>query len=186
MSDNTIAKVLKVLGILIMILGILISLILGQSSESLLITIVGSVSSIISGLLFLGFSEVIHLLQNSSDQQAAILDLLSHDSGYNAGSAVEDTANRPSEAAPAFEKTRKDTEPTASVPRKALVGDQGKIICPACGKEQRSDRTVCLSCGQPFINGRSDVPYWCGICGTKGPYDMVCPNCGSTAKVFNR
>ena len=64
-----------------------------------------------------------------------------------------------------------------------IEGDS--LICPICGQVQRSNRRVCWSCGQKFINGQN-VPYWCASCGREGPYDQVCPDCGAQKKVYNQ
>ena len=73
MSENTIAKVLKGIGIGTVAVGVLASLILGNSTDEITITIGGIIGSVISGMLFIGFSEVINLLQQNADNQEKII-----------------------------------------------------------------------------------------------------------------
>lgn len=76
MSDNVIAKALRGIGIGIIILGILAFLIVWNEGESMVVGIGGIVGSVIFGVLFIGFSEVVDLLQHSLDKQIQILKTL--------------------------------------------------------------------------------------------------------------
>lgn len=67
-SHNSIAKVLKVCGIIIFILGTIGS-IYYISTSSILMFIVLEASTIVSGLLFLGFSEIIQLLEDIKNKK---------------------------------------------------------------------------------------------------------------------
>lgn len=73
MSENIIAKVLKGIGIGTIIVGAIASLIIGNSADEITVTIGGMIGSIISGMLFIGFSEVINLLQQNADNQEKII-----------------------------------------------------------------------------------------------------------------
>lgn len=69
LSDNTVAKAIKICGIVIIILGTILSFIVaggnGRKYEfSLLLFITPEAISIISGLVFIGFSEIIQLLED--------------------------------------------------------------------------------------------------------------------------
>lgn len=75
-NENTISKILKIIGIATIVIGIIASLILGNSADEISITIGGIVGSIISGMLFVGFSEVINLLQQNVDNQEKVLRFL--------------------------------------------------------------------------------------------------------------
>lgn len=68
-SDNTVAKIIKICGIAIIILGTILSFIVaggnGRKYEfSILLFITPEVISVISGLVFIGFSEIIQLLED--------------------------------------------------------------------------------------------------------------------------
>ena len=68
-SDNTVAKAIRICGITIIILGTILSFIVAGGNRrkyefSLLQFITPEAISIISGLLFIGFSEVIQLLED--------------------------------------------------------------------------------------------------------------------------
>lgn len=69
LSDNAVAKAIKICGIIIIVLGTILSFIVaggnGRKYEfSLLQFITPEAISIISGLLFIGFSEIIQLLED--------------------------------------------------------------------------------------------------------------------------
>lgn len=94
MNENSVAKTLHVIGILTIIFGIIGSLICGdifpaitydysyysgydiETSYNAELAIIGSVASFISGMCFIGFSEIIFLLQQSINKQEAILKLM--------------------------------------------------------------------------------------------------------------
>lgn len=68
-TDNTVAKAIKICGIIIIILGTILSFIVaggnGRKYEfSLLQFLAPEAISIISGLVFIGFSEIIQLLED--------------------------------------------------------------------------------------------------------------------------
>ena len=72
-DKNPIAQVLKVCGIIIMIVGTIASFVVANADSldyefSFSLFIVPEAVSIISGLLFLGFSEIIQLLQDIKDK----------------------------------------------------------------------------------------------------------------------
>ncbi len=54
-------------------MGIIGSLILGYSEYNIALTIIGIIGSIILGMLFIGFGEIINLLQQSIYNQAKII-----------------------------------------------------------------------------------------------------------------
>ena len=78
MRENGIGKTLNIIGILTIGIGVLGSMILSASLDvdSPIIFIGGSVASFISGMTFIGFGEIISLLQRNVDKQDKIIDLL--------------------------------------------------------------------------------------------------------------
>lgn len=75
-NENSISKILRVIGIIIIGLGILM-LFIGFSDEDLLASgIIGLPLCIISGMTFIGFSEIICLLQQNGDNQEKIINQL--------------------------------------------------------------------------------------------------------------
>ena len=77
------------------------------------------------------------------------------------------------------------TKNVSPVPVEIEIDSYEMTVCPACGRRQRGDRYRCFNCGQTFINKQIGIPYWCGSCGYEGPYQDNCPECGSSAKVYN-
>ena len=76
MRENTTAKVLKGIGIAIMIICFIGALIVGGETTNELIPITFIVSGIISGTMFIGFGEIINLLQKNANKQDDILQYL--------------------------------------------------------------------------------------------------------------
>lgn len=70
------------------------------------------------------------------------------------------------------------------VPVSVSKNTDGSFLCPVCKAMQKSDSSVCLNCGQKFINNQ-DAPYWCAKCGAPGPFEKNCPVCGSTMRKIN-
>ena len=76
MKENTTAKVLKGIGIAIMALCFIGALIVESETTNELIPITFIVSGIISGTMFIGFGEIINLLQKNVNKQDDILQYL--------------------------------------------------------------------------------------------------------------
>lgn len=72
-ETNIISKILKGIGIATTAIGALAALIVGANAENMAIVVGGIVGSVISGMIFIGFSEVINLLQQNVDNQATII-----------------------------------------------------------------------------------------------------------------
>ena len=73
MQKNTTATVLKGIGIAVMILCVIGAIIVGSETSNELIPIVFIISGVISGVTFIGFGEIINLLQKNVDKQNEIL-----------------------------------------------------------------------------------------------------------------
>lgn len=73
MRDNTTAKVIKGIGIAVMAICFIGAIIVGGETTNELIPILFIVSSIISGVTFIGFGEIINLLQKNVNKQDEIL-----------------------------------------------------------------------------------------------------------------
>lgn len=76
MEENIVSRILKGIGIGAIILGVIVSLINGIKAESMVLTIGGIAGGFISGMLFIGFSEIISLLQQEIDNQSIIIKVL--------------------------------------------------------------------------------------------------------------
>ena len=200
MEDNGVAKVLKFIGIGIIIVGILTFLIIGREAESSALTISGILGSVISGIVFVGFSEIIHLLQLNYNRQSDIVKLLEETLSNPVNASADTPTNQ--NVVSSHNKSINDKNATTSavsreqnvanvdinnkkIPVKLLKDKAGRITCPVCNTSQDGNRYSCLQCAQIFINGQPGVPYWCGKCGKAGPYGNVCPQCGSSFKLYN-
>lgn len=72
-SDNTVAKLIKICGIAIIIIGTILSFIIAGGDGykykfSFIRFLTPELISVISGLLFVGFSEIIQLLEDIKDR----------------------------------------------------------------------------------------------------------------------
>lgn len=76
MKDNTTASILKGIGIAIIVLCFIAAMVVGSETTNELIPIIFIVSGIISGAMFIGFGEIINLLQKSVNKQDYILQYL--------------------------------------------------------------------------------------------------------------
>lgn len=81
-TENRIAKTLHTIGIATIIFGIIGSFILSASFDNNipLFLIVGAVLSFITGMCFIGFSEIIILLQRNANLQNRIIDIIKNES----------------------------------------------------------------------------------------------------------
>ena len=85
MTVNVTSKIIRIIGLISIIGGVISSLILGgiftikvgtyytHEEYNWYIAIIGSVSSFVEGIIFLGFAEIINLLQANCDKQAEII-----------------------------------------------------------------------------------------------------------------
>ncbi len=77
MSENRIARVLRIIGIVEVVCGIILGfIVLANGKDSGWIGIAVMITSFITCMMFMGFAEIINLLQKSVDNQDAVLALL--------------------------------------------------------------------------------------------------------------
>ena len=74
MKENGIAKALQIIGIIVAVCGVILGFItLTGGDEFSWIGIVEIIASFITCMVFMGFAEIIDLLQKNSDKQDALL-----------------------------------------------------------------------------------------------------------------
>lgn len=77
MSENGVAKTLRAIGIIEVVCGIILGLIiLADGGDFAWVGIAVMVASFITCMVFVGFAEIISLLQKNADQQNAVLAFL--------------------------------------------------------------------------------------------------------------
>lgn len=77
MTENSIAKTLRIIGIVEVICGIILGFIILASGEDFgWVGIAVMITSFITCMMFLGFAEIINLLQKNADKQDALLAFL--------------------------------------------------------------------------------------------------------------
>lgn len=62
-TDNTVAKIIKIIGIVIIIFGTIGSIIIANVNQSVPTFFVAEFASIVSGMFFVGLSEIIRILE---------------------------------------------------------------------------------------------------------------------------
>ena len=77
MKENTIALVIRWIGGGVISVGIFASLVIGFMIENWIFLFVGMLSSVISGVILLGFSEIISLLQLNVYKTEKLIKVLS-------------------------------------------------------------------------------------------------------------
>lgn len=139
--DNGVSKILVCIGILIMVIGCLSFIAIGSEMEEGGFIIGGVAISVISGIQFIAFGEIVSLLQQSVDNQKHMFDLLNKsdegmpgrremvygdgDSSVNTGEITSESAQSPS--------LNKKRPPVAYWCENC--GKEGPYFgaCPACG-----------------------------------------------------
>ena len=87
MRKNTVATTLSTIGLVTILLGVLAAFIIGINYNSMIILILVVLGSCIQGAVFIGFGEIIHLLQASLEQQIDIQNKLTFLMNMNARGA---------------------------------------------------------------------------------------------------
>ena len=145
---NKYAHTLHIIGIIIIILGVIGSLIAGSAtgyySFNWTVALVGILSSVVSGIIFLGFSEIIELLD--SINRKLDTKLSSHEAKVTPSPVV------PQKAVSANSGPAQAQKPISQ--GETVVFDfrptNEPIVCPKCGTSQRNNRNVCMNCGAQF------------------------------------
>ena len=77
MKENGIAKALQIIGIIVVVCGVILGFItLTGGEEFSWLGIVEIIAGFITCMVFMGFAEIIDLLQKNSDKQDALLTFL--------------------------------------------------------------------------------------------------------------
>ena len=95
MTENTIAKTLRTIGIIEAICGGILGFIalFSGSSYALLLFIACIIAGFINGMMFVGFGEIINLLQKGIDKQDTLITLFNRKSEAPASDFASDSAS---------------------------------------------------------------------------------------------
>lgn len=147
--ENTIANIIKRIGVIVIVLGIISGLIIwgiiaDQSSGAVgfVVCLVEIVMSFVSGMLFIGLSEIIYLLQHNVNNSSALLKLINpSDCVTNEEQSVEDN-----------EKSV-EIKPNVDIKKviEEAIPNENQIQCPHCGHIQSKNISRCLSCSKMII-----------------------------------
>lgn len=84
MKENGIAKALQIIGIIVVVCGVILGFItLTGGEEFSWLGIVEIIAGFITCMVFMGFAEIIDLLQKNSDKQDALLTFLKEEPEKN-------------------------------------------------------------------------------------------------------
>lgn len=125
--DNIISKILKYIGIGTIVIGIIASIAVASIANNAIVFFSGTIGSIISGMVFIGFSAIINLLQQNVNNQEKMIYLLNK---------LETTKN---ENESQEESISKSINSTSNNTHKHL------FRCEKCGKMIES--FPCINCG---------------------------------------
>ena len=153
MKESTgIGKTCKIAAIVILFIGLIGSLVIAQPSElarafgnggfnfSLFLGSFGIVGVFCMQLFALG--EIVDYLASIHERETEIVSQLCAAMQKDAVSAYQ-TVEAASSAPPTAQSTTIHTAHGEVTP-------EGDIICSACGRRQKADRTVCWECGAKF------------------------------------
>lgn len=144
MEENPVSSLLRGIGWTAIIIGVLGSVVLGAATKSFLLFVYTLIGCGLTGVLLIGFSEVISLLQQNYNTQEKILMALKANK--------PDKRNAPERTDTALEEIAPNADKTADV--KATVHitstSSSDIVCPNCGQVQPAKRNVCWKCGVSF------------------------------------
>jgi uncharacterized membrane protein YkgB len=76
-TENGVAKTLRIIGVVEIICGIILGIIIASVDEDFIfVGVIITIVSFITCMMFVGFAEIIKLLQKNADKQDAILSFL--------------------------------------------------------------------------------------------------------------
>ena len=155
-AENSVASAIRILAWVTIIGGLILGFFLGKgpydNEFSFTIAVIYWAVSIVTGIMLMGFSEIIRLLQQNAEKEYKIyckkLDIsqsLCETKVKNAaqvldGSNIKNTAEQ---NVPSFNQAEKEVH-FATRPADTLV-------CPLCNSKQYANRSVCFDCGARFI-----------------------------------
>lgn len=146
--SNTVGKIIRFIGLAIIALGALAGIIVwiavAHETDGLIGFASGAgtfIGSFISGILFVGFSEVIFLLQINLDS--------TRKNQKQENEYEEELAPKPApqQIQPEPVKAMQNIDMKKIIEEKATVGEN-QIQCPHCGHIQNKSITRCLSCSK--------------------------------------
>ena len=173
-----IARLLIILGLIVMILGLLASIALGivllayfgrdWVSTGIGVLVGGSLGSLISGGVLIGFGQLIEISDKNETHNREIRDMFQQMKEKGFSSAVKTVPETPN---PPVGRAVPKKQPAAAVPLGAAVPKQsdprnenkfygvvpspdpaGKLRCPVCGNVQDKGYDACQKCGIRFTS----------------------------------
>lgn len=149
MTNNNAGSILRIIGVLVIVCGAIVGIYMMQA-DATITGVVYIVAGLVSGMVFVGFAEIIKLLQLSVDAQDELLKearkITAQMCSPKKAQQPVVTKQPPKVSVISFEEEEKTVE---VVPTET----PGEILCPNCNKRQKSDRKKCFYCGVSFERG---------------------------------
>lgn len=193
MSKNSVADIMKVVAVIIAVLGVIGSFVLGNAfpivEDNLFsvetkynwgVALTGIFCSVIAGLLFFGFGEIIALLQANLDAQKqslkTFLEIKEEEKNEKNARPISmvcptptpsnDKSSENSIATANYDNVSNQTDVTGNnkvqqQTKEYATGEKvvplptnlsSEIQCPVCGQKQRNTRQKCFKCGAEFTD----------------------------------
>jgi hypothetical protein len=142
------ASNVAIVGTIFVIAELVAAIVLAIQFESIWIFLCSAISIVVLAVFVFSYSALLSEMGDQSDMLRKILAQID-------ARSEEDQATVPAhpyESNPTVASTGNVTKAknAVSVVPKADAADPDYIVCPACGKRQRSNRSVCLECGASF------------------------------------
>lgn len=140
------ASNVSIVGIVFILAELISSIVLAIQFESVWIFVGGAVSATVMAIFVFSYSALLSEMGDQSEMIQKILIRLDN----------QDSKEEPSKPSKNAKVNDTSAEKVTSEKRSAVVTpkadttDPDYVICPACGKRQRSNRSVCLECGAVF------------------------------------
>lgn len=142
---NSVGAIIHGVAWFVIIIGFIIGLTF--IGESFLLAIVYFVAFAFSGVMLLGFAEIIRLLQRQQSQQYEIF--IEDDS--KEAPAAEDQYAEPVKSEPARPISTVHDAGFDDAKVAHVKEDSGFVYCPICNHKQNANRSLCYHCGARFV-----------------------------------
>lgn len=155
-AENSVASAIHILAWVTIIGGLILGLILGKNPYynefSFALAVVYWAAGIVTGIMLMGFAEIIRLLQLNATKEYKVY--------CNKMIFVQTAQENPTKndwqtsvVADKEKTVEQDVSSVNQVEKEAhfVSRPEDMLECPLCGKKQSSKRGVCFDCGAKFI-----------------------------------
>lgn len=155
-AENSVANAIHILAWVTIIGGLILGFLLGKDPYydefSFALAVVYWAAGIVTGIMLMGFAEIIRLLQLNATKEYKVY----CNKTIFAQTTQENPAKNDTQVSGATDKktiVEQDVSSVNQVEKEAhfVTRPEDTLECPLCGKKQSSKRGVCFDCGARFI-----------------------------------